>query len=233
MTKETVVYVTTIEEWKSVLNVWFSHGYYWIANNKDYSRGRFKEYYYEAFRDGCRQLAISNENVVYFYGKNSYKGKTIEYDEFMAQNDKTMAKETYYVTQEQLDLIARAKELYYPLSAVYANLVEEFKETDFDSLELQKSVLRYLGGDTSIEFKLIEQLYRLWRIDTEHDKVYMKFTKTGNPDWTMDEDNAFTATIDEIKKHKTISWEIEEVNNGKLIKRRTNGSVGNAQRLGR
>lgn len=74
-----------------------------------------------------------------------------------------------------------------------------------------KAILRYLGGDPAIEFKVKQQLYRLWRIDTEGDKVYMKFTKYGTPDWTMDKEYAFTAPLEEIKKHKTVSWEIEEV----------------------
>jgi len=38
----------------------------------------------------------------------------------------------------------------------------------------------------------------------------MKFNKHGTPDWTMDEGYAFTAPLEEIKKHKTISWEVEE-----------------------
>ena len=75
-----------------------------------------------------------------------------------------------------------------------------------------KAILRYLADDPAIEFKVKEQLYRLFRIDNKDDKVYMTFNKYGTPDWTMDEDYAFTAPLEEIKKHKTISWEIEEVN---------------------
>ena len=75
--------------------------------------------------------------------------------------------------------------------------------------ELDPKVLRYIGGDESIEFK-VETLYRLWRINTEGDKVYLKFLH-GTPDWTAYKYDAFTAPLEEIKKHKTISWEIEEV----------------------
>ena len=55
-----------------------------------------------------------------------------------------------------------------------------------------------------------EQLYRLWRIDDDGDKVYLTFS-LGTPDWDSVKDCAFTAPLEEIKKHKTVSWEIEEV----------------------
>jgi len=74
-----------------------------------------------------------------------------------------------------------------------------------------KAIIRYLADDPAIEFKVKEQLYRLSRIDNAGDKVYLTFN-FGTPDWTMDEDYAFTEPLEEIKKHKTISWEIEEVN---------------------
>ena len=68
---------------------------------------------------------------------------------------------------------------------------------------------QYLSGDNKIEFKVKEQLYRLWRIDDDKNRVYMRFNY-GTPDWTSDIDYAFTAPLDEIKKHKTVSWEIEK-----------------------
>jgi len=39
----------------------------------------------------------------------------------------------------------------------------------------------------------------------------MRINDFGTPIWTVHNDNAFTAPLEEIKKHKTISWEIEEV----------------------
>ena len=206
---ETVVHVTTLEQWKSVLDVWFEQGHKWNSNNKDSQQGRFKNYYYEAFRDGCRQLAVSDNKSIYFYGRNRYKGKTIEYSEFMSQKGKTMAKETYYVTQKQLDFLNTMYEELYSLDELL-NRHTEAKVRFYDfSIPEGNAVLRYLGGDTSIEFKVKEKLYRLWRIDDNGDRVYMKFSY-GTPDWTS-ASYAFTAPLEEIKKHKTISWEIEEV----------------------
>lgn len=38
MTNETVLHVTTLEEWKSVLDVWFEQGYYWHDTGKSYHK---------------------------------------------------------------------------------------------------------------------------------------------------------------------------------------------------
>ena len=72
-----------------------------------------------------------------------------------------------------------------------------------------KAILRYLADDPAIEFKVKQQLYRLWRIDEGGDKVYMKFSY-GTPDWTMDPERALTATLEEIEKHKNSYWDTEE-----------------------
>jgi len=204
---ETVVHVETTEEWKSVLDVWFKRGHEWFVSGDSY-----QESYYSN-RSNQLALNIHGAGEITCFIHNDYHGDSlIEYADFMAQLEKKMTKETYYVTQEQLDLIEELKGRPAPLDWIIMDYDTQYRALRVDiTAENSNAVLRYLGGDTSIEFKLIEQLYRLWRIDTEHDKVYMKFTKTGNPDWTMDEDNAFTAPLEEIKKHKTISWEIEEV----------------------
>lgn len=55
-----------------------------------------------------------------------------------------------------------------------------------------------------------QKLYRLWRIDNEDDKVYMRINAFGTPDSTMDEDHAFTASLYEITKWKTPAWMVEE-----------------------
>ena len=62
----------------------------------------------------------------------------------------------------------------------------------------------------TIEFKVKEQLYRLWRIDKSGDKVYMRINVVETPDWTINEDEAFTEPLDEIKKWQTPAWEIEK-----------------------
>lgn len=198
----TVVHVTTLEQWKSVLDVWFKQGYAWIGGDKEYE-GRI-------FKNGGRFLFL-DDCITYSYGfdnSNAY----VEYSDFMAQQKEDNKMETYYVTQKQLDLIDDLKESDFPVYKFYgSNKYQPLAVANNLSSKAEKMLLRYLGGDTSVEFKVKEPLYRLWRIDDNGDTVYMKFNGLGTPDWTGAKDYAFTAPLEEIKKHKTILWEIEEV----------------------
>lgn len=196
MTK-TVVHVTTIEEWKSVLDVWFNQGYEWFTGGRGYE-ARF-------FEKGGIYLFLGNSITWDRYTQDMY----IEYAEFMAQQKEDNKMATYYVTQEQLDLIELAKGLSYPLTGITApeNLQKEFDKTHFDN---EKEILRYIGGDETVEFKVKARVYRLRRIDNEGDEVYMSFDSYGTPDWTIYKGIAFTAPLDEIKKWKTPAWDIEK-----------------------
>lgn len=200
---ETVVRVTTLEQWKAILDVWFfEHGYKWYSGDK--------EYHAEYFKSGSRELLLNKDNDILV--PTPGKREPISYKEFMAQQKEGKKVKTYYVTQEQLLFIKKAKEANYPLTAVASptDFQEEFYK-EFENLNpiQEKALLRYLGGDETIEFKVKETLYRLWRINTEGNKVYLKFLY-GTPDWTHWEYDAFTAPLEEIKTHKTTSWNIEE-----------------------
>lgn len=199
---ETVVHVTTLYQWKSVLDVWFEKGYEWYSSKIDYKESYFMDensYYLVLTATG--DIARCSE---------IYSSTFIEYSEFMKQQKEGNKMETYYVAQEQLDLIQELKSYTYPLDTILrVSYKYSFITTALNS-QVEKALLRYLGGDETVEFKLKEQLYRLWRIDDEGDKVYMTFN-LGTPDWDSVKDYAFTAPLEEIKKHKTISWEIEEV----------------------
>jgi len=198
---EMVVHVTTLEQWKSVLDVWFEKGYEWGSGHKN-------KYFDEYFKtEGDRYLFILDGDIQAANSKSD--NKTIEYKEFMSQQkeDNKMAT-VYEVSQSVFDTLQRirANEDTSLIGSITWNA--EF----IKSIEVgNKAILRYLADDPAIEFKVKQQLYRLWRIDADGDKVYMTFTKYGTPDWTMDEDYAFTAPLEEIKRHKTVSWEIEEV----------------------
>jgi len=116
---------------------------------------------------------------------------------------------TYYVTNDQLDLIEELKKKAFPLLFLfyrdnrYKNIMSDL------NTQVEKALLRYIGGDETIEFKVKEQLYRLWRID-DGDKLYMAFGFYGTPSWTTSETDAFTAPLEEIKKWNTPAWEIEK-----------------------
>lgn len=197
MMTETVVHVTTLEQWKSVLDIWFEHGYSWYSGNKEYHGGYFK--------GGIRELLLNKDNDILI--PTPEKREPISYKEFMAQQkeDNKMAT-VYEVSQPVFDELQRIK-AHEGISLIgEITLSSQF----IKSIEIgNKAILRYLADDPAIEFKVKEQLYRLWRIDDSGDTVYMKFSY-GTPDWTMDEDRAFTAPLEEIKKWQTPAWEIEK-----------------------
>lgn len=203
---ETVVHVTTLVQWKSVLDVWFRQGYAWRGGN-----GGYEEH---VFENGGRFLFL--DDVITWSNNYPDSKPHIEYSDFMEQQKEDNNMETYYVTQEQLNLIEKATRTPYPLTTITSrvNLQKDFDEMYFKTTELQKAILRYLGGDETIEFKVKEQLYRLWRVDDDGDKVYMRFS-FGTPGWAMDKENAYTAPLEEIKKWKTPAWDIEKVQHGK------------------
>lgn len=196
---ETVVHVTTLEQWKSVLDVWFNQGYAWSTGDKEYDAKLFENGGRFLFVDDYITYSISNPNSKPF----------IEYSEFMAQQKEENKIATYYVTQEQLDLIQELKSLPAPLVAIMNKKYEI--ETLYNELPLNDiEWFNYLSSANKIEFKVKEQLYRLWRIDEDGDTVCMKFS-CGTPDWTMNKDVAFTAPLEEIKKWQTPAWSLEKV----------------------
>lgn len=198
---ETVVHVTTLEQWKSVLDVWWEQGYKWSNGDTGYN-------FFEDFDedDGHSYLILERDAIFYSRIK---KEQAIEYSEFMAQQkkDNKMAM-VYEVSQSVFDELQRIKahEGTSLIGAITFNaqLIQSIKVGN-------KAILRYLADDPAIEFKVKEQLYRLWRVDDTGDGVYMNFTSSGNPDWAMSKDVAFTAPLEEIKKWKTPAWEIEKV----------------------
>jgi len=207
---ETVVHVTTLEQWKSTLDVWFKQGYDWSYTNKGngYREG--------LFYNGSRQLGLnmSDDDEISFWLFTGYTGDNlIEYSEFMKEQQKEDNKmETYCVTQEQLNCIEDFKDSPWTMNRLLVNSDEHIVNLFYTFNESKdKAILRYLGGDTSIEFKVKEQLYRLSRIDDDGDTVYMHFHH-GTPSWTTINKNAFTAPLKEITRWQTPAWRVEEVN---------------------
>lgn len=118
---------------------------------------------------------------------------------------------TYYVTEEEFVLIEYLKAEYTASKLRTALGSRTFK---LFTRDIEYAVLRYLGNDKTIKFKIKdeEKLYYLTRIDDEKDRVYMRFNWfTGSPEWTMNKKDAFKSTFEEIEKWQTPAWEIEEV----------------------
>lgn len=194
---ETAVHVTTLEQWKSVLDIWFKNGYSWYSGDQKHRKSYFKE--------GVRELLLDEDNYILILTPG--EREPISYKEFMAQQkeDNKMAT-VYEVSQPVFDKLQMIK------AHAGVSLIEAitFNAQFIKSIAVgNKAILRYLSDDPAIEFKVKEQLYRLWRSDDEGDIVYMKFSY-GTPGWNMTKENAFTAPLEEIKKWKTPAWEIEE-----------------------
>ena len=199
---ETVVHVTSFEQWKSVLDVWFENGYSWYSGGQKYHKGYFNS--------GARYLFLDEDNDILKSLSNDEE-PYIEYSEFILKQREGNKMKTYHVTQEQLDLIEKLKSDSLPFFNLVKSTTDEMKElAQKIPDELDSKILRYIGGDESIEFKVKEQLYRLWRFDNADDKVYMRFNLFGTPSWTDSKYEAFTASLEEIKKWQTPAWDIEE-----------------------
>ena len=195
---ETVVHVTTLDQWKSVLDVWFEKGYEW----KEYSDTDYHAYNF----DIGNKILVLNRYISYF---SEYKF-AIEYSEFMSQQkeDNKMAM-VYEVSQPVFDELQRIKahEGTSLIGAIAVN-TKYIKSIGVGN----KAILRYLADDPAIEFKAVkEQLYRLCRVDDDGDTVYMIINGWGTPSFSSNEDFAFTASLEEIKKWQTPAWEIEKV----------------------
>lgn len=196
---ETAVHVTTLDQWKSVLDVWFEQGHTLASGDKKY-RERY-------FNSGTRVLFLNKYNFI-LNSDLDYE-RHIEYSEFISQQkeDNKMAM-VYEVSQSVFDKLQRIK-AHKGTSLIEA--IAEHAQFIKSTAVGNKAILRYLADDPAIEFKAKEPLYRLWRSDNDGDIVYMTFADTGTPDWIIDEDEAFTALLEEIKKWQTPAWEIEEV----------------------
>ncbi|MCC8439222.1 hypothetical protein CRI85_02515 [Leuconostoc pseudomesenteroides] len=123
-----------------------------------------------------------------------------------------MTETVVHVTREQLDLIKELKFQSYTMFALAEDKNDRYTEITNSINELEeKAILRYLGGDKTVEFKVKEPLYRLWGKDFEGEKAY--FARKGGlyAPATSYKKYAFTAPLEEIKKWQTPDWEIEKV----------------------
>lgn len=196
----TVVHVTTLEQWKSVLDVLFEQGYKWQFEAKSYHQKYFEQ--------GQRYLKLHGDEVILQgnYGLLPY----IEYADFMAQQEKKMT--TYEVTQEQLELLDKVKSMPYPFVELitFNGYRRELDRLDWSGIS-DDVILKYLAHDETIEFKVKEQLYLLKRTTFRFGPIYFnKMGDTEENDYCFKKSNAFTAPLEEIKKWKTPAWDIEK-----------------------
>jgi len=202
---ETIVHVTTLSQWRNILDILFKQGYSWNSGSKEYEDIFFKD-------DDARYLRTWPDYTITCSSVPTYTttAQLMEHYKFVTQQKKDNKMATYYVTQEQLDFIEKLKSKTYPAYNIINTGMKYLKITFGLDADGEKALLRYLGGDETVEFKLKEQSYLLWRMET-NDRIYMRINEFGTPIWTVHKDNAFTAPLEEIEKWKTPAWEIEEV----------------------
>lgn len=194
---ETVVHVTTLEQWKSVLDVWFEQGCEWVIGGKNYKEEYFTEEDTRYLNLFCTDISKTSSRV---------PSEFIEYADFMAQQkeDNKMAT-VYEVTQSVFDELQRVKA--HEGISLIGSIVANAKL--IKSIEVgNKAILRYLADDPVIEFKVKEPLYRLVATDTSGQKAY--FNKGIYATASSSKNFAFTAPLAEIKKWQTPDWEIEK-----------------------
>ena len=66
---------------------------------------------------------------------------------------------TYYVTQEQLDLIEELKQETFPLNEIYLAVrygknFDDIADNLYFEEDYEKAALRYIGGDPTIKFEV-------------------------------------------------------------------------------
>lgn len=177
---ETVVHVTTLEQWKSVLDVWFEQGYRWVISN-----GYAEEHFY----NGSRQLGLNvhGTNEISYFSNNDYGDNLIEYADFMAQQEKTMLKK---FTEEQYRKIVKIAEGYRINSAfgIIGDTKQNSIGAEFYETELVNEIDFYENSKEMMA--IVNPLTREWAhakfVDKE--KKYYWTNKKGN-DIGIYEDN--------------------------------------------
>lgn len=217
---EVVVRVDTLEEYRAVLDKWFAKGYAW-------SYGSSTSYYEEHFKGGGRYLILDEGDIGYSAGKHvrDENLKVTSFKEFMAKElgvtpgpnsigdipEQEPGKVTYEVSEEQMAFIKEAKENQYPASYLMVHddeYVNMFSGVEYGTT-FEQDLLRYLGGDESVVFRLKDPVFMLKGKDTDGDAVYFTVDPYRlAPTYTYDKSYAFTAPHEEITRWNTPFWEI-------------------------
>lgn len=164
---ETVVHVTTLDQWKSVLDVGFEQGYSWLFTNTKYQES--------IFEDGGRYLFL--DNCITYSNNNHHDKPYIEYADFIAQQEKTMSKK---FTEEEYQNIVKV----WQSRNIYIHKIEDIIDYLIDDLNIDVTHM----GDQALA--LANPLTREWAHAkfVEKEKKYYWTNKKGN-DIGIYEDN--------------------------------------------
>lgn len=199
-----VVHVENLDEYQAVLETWFKKGYNWAWPLKK----EFKDIYFTLYN--ARYLVLDDKTVCHSTGLAIDTTKAISFKEFVA---KERGKVTYEVSEEQLAFIKSVKESLYPatdLTGKFNDYSIMFGNCEYAE-EFERDLLRYLGRDDGVVFKVKEPRYLLKGKNNDGDTVYFTFSFSEAPTYTFDETNAFKAPYDEIVRWKNSFWKLEQV----------------------
>lgn len=207
---ETVVRVDTLKEYRAVLEKWFSKGYCW---DRDGDEKDLHESYFTY--SGARYLVLEGNVISYSDGTyvENHKLEVTTFKEFMS---KERDKVTYEVSGEQMAFIKEAKDREYPVSylAVHeGEYVTVFSDDSIYGATFERDLLRYIGGDENVVFKVKDPLYFLKGKDRDGDTVYFTLDGFGAPTYVFDDEksDAFKASYDEIVRWENPFWKVERV----------------------
>lgn len=201
-----VVHVETLDEYRTVLEIWFKKGYGWASNPL---KRKFWDNYFTLHN--ARYLVLDDKAILNSTGEAIDTTKAMSFNEFMAKERDMI---TYEVSEEQLGFIKEVKDSPYP-----AAYLTEFRPKEYKSLfgscdytkVFERDLLRHIGGDENVVFQLKEPLYFLKGKNNDGDNMYFTLDSVGAPTYTYVKSAAFKAPHDEIVPWENPFWKIEPV----------------------
>lgn len=199
-----VVHVETLKEYRAVLDKWFDKGYDFFSNLG--TQDPHEEYF---TRLDAQYVTLQANIIGYSAEKHVWDEnlKVTPFKEFMA---KERGKVTYEVSDKQMKFIKEAKGSAYPATYLvwgdkeYKGLFSGYEYTE----EFERDLLKYIAGDESVVFQLMDPVFMLKGRDTDGDAVYFRLNTLDVPTYTYDKPQAFVASLKVITRWNTPFWEI-------------------------
>ena len=227
MTKyKEVVHVESLSEYLSVLDRWFDKGYdWWDISTSEH------DLHPDYFNHGGVRYLTLNDGIISCAVEEVYMktGKAMSFKEFLAKErevtygpisiggipERERDMVTYEVSEDQMALIEGAKEAQYPVSYLMGHnyVYEALFSADEYGPAFERDLLRYLGGDANVVFKVKEPLYWLKGKDSDGETVYFRLNTLGAPTYVYEDykSEAFKASHEEILRWETPFWKVEPV----------------------
>lgn len=199
-----IIHVETLEEYRAVLDKWFENGYDFFSNLG--TQDPHEEY----FTKLDAQYVTLQANIIGYSAEKHVWDENLKvtpFKEFMA---KERGKVTYEVSEVQMKFIKEAKGSAYPATYLvwgdkeYKGLFSGYEYTE----EFERDLLKYIAGDESVVFQLMDPVFMLKGRDTDGDAVYFRLNTLDVPTYTYDKPQAFVASLKVITRWNTPFWEI-------------------------